>query len=483
MSIVRNSLYVSFVENYTITLFQFVSSIIIARILTPADIGVFSIAVLLSGLAGTVRDFGVTQYLIQERELTDGKIRAAMALSLSVGWMLAALLFLLSEPVARFYHEPGVSRVVVVLACTFVLVPFGSVVLAMLRRQLDYWSIFKVRVGSALVTAIASVALALLGFGYMSLAWSALGGVVATVLLCGVHRPSGMPRLPSFSRIRQVLSFSGQVVATNVIGELSRGIPELAVGKAQSMEAVGLLGRALGLRSLLDKVLMSALWSVVLPYFSKLEREQRDLTANYARVQAYVTGIAWPLLLFLGAAAAPLIYVLYGPQWAASVPLVRIVCIAGVLAAALPFFGAVLLARGRADAPLRMQMVCAPFRLVCVVAAAPFGLVAVCIAMVVSSAFDMVVSYRLLRQATTLTWRDLADGSRRSLGVMLFSGLGPLWIGLTSDRMALSQPVALAIASATAALGWLAGVYVLKHPVRGEIATIVNRLIRRRHKP
>ena len=89
MSLVRNSLYVSFVENYTITFFQFISSIIIARILTPADLGVFSIAVLLSGLAGTVRDFGVTQYLIQEKELTNDKVRAAMALSLAVGWSLA----------------------------------------------------------------------------------------------------------------------------------------------------------------------------------------------------------------------------------------------------------------------------------------------------------------------------------------------------------------------------------------------------------
>jgi O-antigen/teichoic acid export membrane protein len=476
MSLVRNSLYVSFVENYTITLFQFVSSIIIARILSPAEIGVFSIAVLLSGLAGTVRDFGVTQYLIQEKDLTDDKVRAAMALSLSVGWGLAVVLFLLSDPVARFYREPGVSTVVVVLACNFILVPFGSVVLALLRRRLDYWSIFRVRVGSALVSATASVVLALLGFGYMSLAWSALGGVVATVLLCGVHRPAGMPRLPSFARIREVVSFSGQVVASSVIGELSRGIPELAVGKAQSMEAVGLLGRALGLRALVDKVLMSALWSVVLPYFSKLEREQGDLKASYSRVQAYVTGIAWPLLLFLGAAAGPMIAVLYGPQWEASVPLVRVICIAGVLGSTLPFFSAVLLSRARPDATLKMQLVCVPIRLVCVIAAAPFGLIAVCIAMVVSSAIDLVVSYGFLRRVTELNWRDLLDGSRRSFAVMVVSGIGPVWIGFMADRTALAPLLALLIASITAGTGWLAGLYLFKHPVRAEIATIASRL-------
>ena len=476
MSLVRNSLYVSFIENYTITFFQFVSSVIIARILTPAEIGIFSIAVLMSGLAGTVRDFGVTQYLIQEKELTQEKIRAAMALSIVVGWCLAALLFLLSGPVARFYREPGVSSVVVVLACTFVLVPFGSVVLAMLRRHLDYWAIFRVRVGSALVTATASVVLAMQGYGYMSLAWSALGGVVATVLLCGFHRPPGLPRMPSFARIPQVLSFSAPVVATGVIGELSRAIPELTVGKAQSMEAVGLLGRALGLRAMLDKLLMSALWSVVLPYFSKLEREQGDLKASYSRVQAYVTGVAWPLMLFLGATAGPIIAVLYGPQWGASVPLVRVICVAGVLASTLPFFSAVLLARGRPDATLKMQFLCTPFRLVCVIVAAPFGLIAVCLAMVASSAFDLVVSYGFLRRVTQLTWRDLVDGSRRSLAVMVVSGIGPVGIGLMADRTALTPFFALLIASLTAGLGWLAGLYLFKHPVRNEIAVIGRRL-------
>ena len=476
MSIVRNSIYVSFLENYTITFFQFVSSIIIARILTPADIGIFSIAVLLSALAGTVRDFGVTQYLIQEKDLTADKIRAAMALSIVVGWCLAALLFLLSGPVARFYREPGVSSVVNVLACTFILVPFGSVVMAMLRRHLAYWAIFKVRVGSTMVTATTSVVLAIQGFGYMSLAWSALGGVLVTVLLCGFHRPPGLPRIPSFARIPQVLSFSGPVVASGVIGELSRGIPELAVGKAQNMDAVGLLGRALGLRSMLDKVLISALWSIVLPYFSKLEREQGDLKASYARVQAYVTGIAWPLMLFLGAAASPIIAVLYGPQWGASVPLVRVVCIAGVLATALPFFSAVLLSRGRPDATLKMQFLCVPIRLVFVIAAAPFGLLAVCVAMVASSAFDLVVSYGFLRRVTTLNWRDLLEGSVRSFAVMVVSGIGPVWIGFMAERMALPQFVALLIASLTAGLGWIAGVYLFKHPVRNEIAMIASRL-------
>jgi O-antigen/teichoic acid export membrane protein len=482
MSRVRNSLYASFLENYTITFLQFVSSIIIARILTPADIGIFSIAVLFSGLAHTVRDFGVTQYLIQERELTDDKIRAAMALSMGVAWLLALILLLLSGPIASFYREPGVSSAVIVLALNFVLIPFGSVVMALLRRALDYWAIFKIRVGSTLVNTIASVVLVVQGFGYMSLAWSALGGVVATVLLCGLYRPSGLPRLPSMKRVPQVFSFSGRVVVTRVLAELSRGVPELAVGRAQGMEAVGFLGRALGLLSMLDRVLMSALGSVTLPYFSKLEREGGDLKTNYVRAQAYVTGIAWPLLAFIAIAAGPIIGLLYGPQWGPSVPLVRVLCVAGVLASALPFLGEVLLSQGRADKHLKVQSLCATFRVAIVIvivtatATAPTGLLAVCVGMVTSAAFDLLVNYAFLRRAATLTWRDLVDGSSRSLAVMTLSGIGPAWIGFMGERLALTSFLAVLLASLTAALGWLAGLYLFRHPVRDELAVVARRL-------
>ncbi|HQU48231.1 MAG TPA: lipopolysaccharide biosynthesis protein [Casimicrobiaceae bacterium] len=476
MSVIRNSIYVSFIENYSITLLQFIGSIVIARLLTPSEIGVFSIAVLLSGLAGTVRDFGVTQYLIQEKDLTDGKIRAAMALSIGIAWFLAVVLLLLSGPVARFYREPGIAGAVIVLASTFLLVPFGSVVMAMLRRELRYWAIFRIRVGSTLVATTLSIALAMHGFGYMSLAWSALGGVVATILLCGLHRPAGLPRLPSISQVPQVFSFSGPVVLTRVISELSRAIPELAVGKAQTMESVGLLGRALGLRAIQDKVLMSALWSVVLPYFSKLERERGNLRTSYARVQAYVTGVAWPMLAFLAGAASPIIAVLYGPQWDASAPPLRILCVAGMVASALPFFSAVLLARGRADAPLKMQLLCAPFRLVAVVVSAPFGLLAVSSALVAASLLDLAVCYGYLRRLAEVDWRDLLDGSARSIGVTIASGIGPAWFGGSIAPVDLSPIVALLAASATAALGWLAAIYLFKHPVRQEIAVVARRL-------
>lgn len=181
------------------------------------------------------------------------------------------------------YGDPGVSDAIVVLACNFLLVPFGSIVMALLRRSFDYWAIFRVRVGSALANATFSVVLVMLGFGFMSLARGALAGMLTTALLRQFHRPPGLPNSPSLAGAPDVLSFSRRVVVSEMLSDCSLGVRELAVGRAQGMDAVGLLGRALGLLSMLDRAIMSALWSIVLPYFSMLERERRDLKGGYLR--------------------------------------------------------------------------------------------------------------------------------------------------------------------------------------------------------
>ncbi len=83
MTSVRRSLAFALAENQLIFAFQFAMAVIVARLLTPNEIGVYSIAVITLSLAHEVRDFGVLAYLIKEPDLSAAKIRAASALSFS----------------------------------------------------------------------------------------------------------------------------------------------------------------------------------------------------------------------------------------------------------------------------------------------------------------------------------------------------------------------------------------------------------------
>ena len=73
---IRKSLVYSYLDRYASLVVSIVSSMVIARVLTPEDIGVFSVTMVLISFVATVRDLGAGQYLIQEKELTTDRIRA-----------------------------------------------------------------------------------------------------------------------------------------------------------------------------------------------------------------------------------------------------------------------------------------------------------------------------------------------------------------------------------------------------------------------
>ena len=131
-------------EKYLQTGLALASSIILARMLSPAEIGVYSIAAVLTGLVQVFRDLGTGQLLVARPELSMGEQRALLSISLGMGWTLAVLMALLAEPMAAFYRQPELSKMLRILALNFVLVPFSSQATALLRREMRAAALFRI---------------------------------------------------------------------------------------------------------------------------------------------------------------------------------------------------------------------------------------------------------------------------------------------------------------------------------------------------
>ena len=95
-----------------------------------------------AAIASNFRDFGVAEYLIQEKDLTDQKLRASLAANIIVSWLMAGSLLAASGWIADFYDEWGIARVIRVQAFNFILIPFGAVTYAYFRRELNYQPFF-----------------------------------------------------------------------------------------------------------------------------------------------------------------------------------------------------------------------------------------------------------------------------------------------------------------------------------------------------
>ena len=102
MASIRKSLALSLAEKYTGILIAIAGTVILSRLLSPAQIGIYSVAAAFIGLAHIVRDFGIGSYLVQERDLTADRIRTAVSVTMLTAWSIAAVLAALSGPISTF---------------------------------------------------------------------------------------------------------------------------------------------------------------------------------------------------------------------------------------------------------------------------------------------------------------------------------------------------------------------------------------------
>jgi len=473
VSKVRKSILLVSTQNYIGFALQLVSSIIIARLLTPSEIGIYSVAMVFLGFAYTFRDFGVASYLVQEKDLTQDKIRSAFAMTLLTGWTIAIAIWLGSGYVAAFYHEPGIRAIMLVISLNFVLIPFGVIPMAYMNRQMDFMHIALIRVISNIVSTSASIWLAYAGFSFLSMAWGSVTGIVSTFFLAQLWRPKGLPLLPGFKEMRKVLSFGSLSSLVMIFNDLSQGAPDMILGRLSGMATVGYFGRAMGLLTMFDKFVMGSLWSVALPHFAEQSRKEGGIKDNFLHSMTYITALAWPFYICLGLLAQPIILVMYGKQWEPSVPLLRLLCISAVITSPILLLSSMLTAIGQMKQNLYALTIHVPIRIALLMLSAPFGLEVIGITFIVSSLIDVIIHYLQCRFILHVSLSEMAKASYGSVGVAVVASLPPLLAFAFGDSILVEHlGVQLILDVFGCLLGWLAGLFLFKHPLRLEIKNL-----------
>jgi O-antigen/teichoic acid export membrane protein len=472
----RKSLVINFAQNYGIIVIQFTASIILARLLSPAEIGIFSVAATLIALAQAVRDFGVGQYIVQEKELNAERIRSAFTVTLIVAVILAAITASLCTVAADFYREPGVRNVMLVLALNFLLIPFGQITLGYLQREMKFGAIAQVKIGSTIVHFAVSISLAYMGFSYMSLAYASLANVLSSAVIANLHRPKDMPWSLGFGEVRRVLSFGSFSVMTNIAAALAKGVSDLVVGRMINMASVGLFSRASGLIEIFNQGVMNALWAVALPHFSKAAREGGDIRSDFLQSACLITGLAWPFFCVLTLLAKPMVLLLYGQTWIDCIPLVKWICLAFWIVAPFYLFSSVLVAIGQVKIVMWIEICSLPIQFgLYIIGALTGDLEKVAAANVVYAAFKAFIVYFVLKKFLMFSNIQFFTNLWKSLIVMVISSV-VCWAALQLfSHPSSSHWVSITIGGTGATLGWISGVFVSRHPLSKELKSIFSR--------
>jgi O-antigen/teichoic acid export membrane protein len=469
LTTIRRSLAYSLAGSYFSLPLQIVGTMVMSRLLTPAETGVFAVAAVFAAFASTFRDFGVAEYLIQESDLTSAKIRAALTVNIAVSWAMGFLLFFCAPLVADFYRNPGVADVMRVQACTFLLIPFGAVTMANFRRQLDFRPIFISGMLSSLTSFVTAILCALYGLSYMSLAWSSLAGVSAMVAASFWFRPADFPKWPGISGIASVVQFGKFASGIYIFGQIGKGAPEMIIGRAQDLVGVAMFSRGYGLVELFNRSVLNAVTPVCLPYFAKDNREQGSVVNGYLKSVSYITVIGWPFLAFMGIAAYAAIRIFYGFQWMAAVPLSQILCLVGAIELIHHLAKEVLIAAEDVKRSNALQIGLQSARVAGLLAVIPFGLTGACFGLLAAALLGSALSQWNLNRAFGLRLSDVIKCCTPSIFITAIS-VAPLVALTVIKPLSEINYFYIAIAGGfTTLLMWVIALKLLRHPLWDEV--------------
>lgn len=472
MTGIRRAIVFSFLERYALIAISLLNNILLARLLTPEEIGIYSVSLAVIGIAHVLRDFGIGSFLVQEKNLTEKHIRTAFGFALLIGSGLFVILYFAAPFAGKIYGEARMVETLRISIFNFLALPFCTVSLALLRRDMAFKRMLIVNLIGSSIGCSTSIGLAYSGFGPSSMAVGAVVGNILTGFGAWLARSSYKLLLPGFSEWRALLKFGALTTSANMVNSISADINDLVVGKVLGFGPVAMISRAQGLMNLFHRDLTGAIQNVAFPAFAKAHREGELLEPRYISTVTAVTVIAWPFYGFAALFALELLRLMFGPQWDESATIVPIYCAAGAVGATYTLIPHTLIAVGRIDLHSKFTLIFQPVRVALIVAAAVIyqSLIACAIADLLAYMLNAPFLYffkaRCVSNNYRRLWANLWLSAKVTIGTMATPTAICGYLGFFRD-----QPISLATFAAAiliAGVSWIISLFLFKHPLTND---------------
>lgn len=455
---------------------QFVGSVILARLLTPREMGVYALASSVVGLVAMVQSLGLAEFIISQRELH----RRTIAAAFTVNAVLALLVAVLVGAVALFggflLNDASVSHVLLVIS---VLPLIGALEFrpgALMQREARFKALALINIGRHLTATVVTVLLAFRGFSSMSLAYGQIMGSMAAVILINLIGFRHASLAVSISEWRRIGRFGLQMLAIGGVNNLTGRVADIALGRLLGLAELGLFSRAQNIFSLVWNNVHSVAGGVIMSDFAAQRREGRSLRPRYLSAVAMFTGLLWPAFTGLAVLAGPLINLVYGEKWlGAAIPL-SLLCFSALPLIAITMTWEVFIACGETARQAKFETWRSLIGLALFTTGCLFSLNAAAAAKIGDSTVTYLIYRRHLERMTDTHRHDFVGLYRQGL-LLTLAAVAPAvgvmaWYGWSPK--AASYAVAAAI---VAGLGlWLVALRALGHPLLGEISRVLRRL-------
>lgn len=389
-----------------------IGAVVLARLLLPADFGLFVMVVVFIALAELFVTVGLASALIQRQDTDATDENTVFWFNLAIGVVLAVAVALAAPAIAAFYGQPLVADLTRAMSINVVLAALVTVPAARWRKALDFRRLAilsGISIGGGMGVG---VVLALAGAG----AWALAGQILATgalrvvgVLFLDRWRP-GLEF--SVERFRVLFGFGAWLALAQAVTLVARQMYTLAVGRLYTPADLGVFNRAINTRGMPQTFIGNVYVSVAFPVLSRHSADPPRLRRALGEGLVAAGAVQVPVMVGIALVAENLVPVAFGPNWDAVAPYLQILCLAAIPWLVNQATGNALRALGEARLYFRLQLLLQGLFIVMVLVAARYSLAALAWGMLGMELLGLVilgaVSRRTLGYGLGAQLRDLA---------------------------------------------------------------------------
>ncbi len=317
-------------QKYSTMGIQFISGIILARLLTPYDYGCIGMLSVFMVLAEAFIDGGFGSALIQKKHPTQEDYSTIFWWNLFMAVIMYAILFLSAPAISHFYDIPLLSNVLRVQGLVLFIYAFNIVQRNQLKKRLNFKVLSIVTITTSIIALSVTIFMAYKGYGVWALVAQNLitAAIPAVVFWFFIKwRP-----ILSFSKqsFKELFGFGFYMFLTHLVNQFCSKLSGLLIGKLYTPATLGYYSKAASTEHMASTSISSIMTQVTYPLYVQVQDNKASMCNMIKRLTMTLSYVTFPLMFILILVAKPLFVLLYSDRWLESVPYFQVLCIVGL---------------------------------------------------------------------------------------------------------------------------------------------------------
>jgi O-antigen/teichoic acid export membrane protein len=317
-------------QKYSTMGIQFISGIILARLLTPYDYGCIGMLTFFMFMAEVFIDGGFGSALIQKKKPTQEDYSTIFFWNLFMALMMYAILFSSAPAIARFYNIPLLNDVLRVQGLVLFIQAFNIVQRNQLKKKLNFKILSIITITTSIISLVVTIIMAYHGFGVWALVTQNLITSAIPAIAFWFYVKWRPMFVFSWKSFKELFSFGSYMFLTHLVNTFCSRLQALLIGKLYSPATLGYYSKASATERLASHSISSVMTQVTYPLYVKVQDDKQAMANMIKRLTMTISYVTFPLMTILLIAAKPIFVLLYSDKWVQSVPYFQVLCVVGL---------------------------------------------------------------------------------------------------------------------------------------------------------